>query len=102
MMITDEKVLNVTKSHVTESTIHTKSQTTPLTHFHTPGCQIFGGALKFSYLCIVNESRSGDTHGRRASAHATRIVLKGHENTSQHASGRPPPKRPISQEKHKN
>ena len=51
--------------------------------------------LNFSYLCIVNEVAAATPHGRKASAHAMRIVLKGHENSSQHASGRPTRKRPI-------
>ena len=37
-------------------------------------------------------------HGRKASAHATRIVLKGHENTSQQPSERSTLKMMMTQE----
>ena len=37
-------------------------------------------------------------HGRRASAHAMRIVLKGHENTSQQPSERSTLKMMMTQE----
>jgi len=49
---------------------------------------LFAEVLKNSYLCIVNESRSGDTRRRPLSTCNARTALKGHEDYSHHPSGR--------------